>query len=360
MEVFKDDSSAKLRNLLRKIQKAKIGKSKLAAEIQNRKNIHNETQSINDEKNNIGEKALDGFQKLKEDTKNSETSKYYIALIQGLHQKEHGEFARLESIKNYLIDGQPLLIEDKEYLDQQKKKQIISSDSNDEFDFKINFSKCKDSSEPQTILIDDFETNPTHNFNSLSKTISHIIKDSTPHFTIGIYGEWGTGKTTLMKSIEKHILEEGIPMREQKIFPIWFNAWQYEHEENLASLSLLKTVAYDLAKHQKFGSMSKTILNGLTITGKNLMQDISLKMLSNEKKVDEELENMMDFLGENRFQIGKITIPNLIFTRFMAKLKRNGINQDSLIICANWNVAYNCVQNHRRCISCWFRFCYIR
>jgi len=297
MEVIKEDKSTQLRNLIRKIQKAKIRKSKFTPETQNKKNILNETPSINDEKNNIGEKALDGFQKLKEDTKNSETSKYYLSLIESLHQKECGEFARFESVRNYLMDGEPLLIEDKEYLDQQKKKLIITSDADEEFDFKINFGTCKDSSEPQTILIDDIETNPTHNFNSLAQTISHIIKDSTPHFTIGIYGEWGTGKTTLMKSIERHVLEEGITMREQKIFPIWFNAWQYEHEENLASLSLLKTVAYELANHQKFGGMSKTILNGLTITGKDLIQDISLKMLSNKENIDDELENMMDFLN---------------------------------------------------------------
>ena len=32
-----------------------------------------------------------------------------------------------------------------------------------------------------------------------------MIKGSTPKFSVGIYGEWGTGKTTLMRIIEEKL-----------------------------------------------------------------------------------------------------------------------------------------------------------
>src|SRR3970282_2759147 len=99
----------------------------------------------------------------------------------------------------------------------------------------------------QAILIDDVEEAPTHDFISLSKTISNLIRNSTPHFTIGIYGEWGTGKTTLMKSIESNLTNEKPQGKEQTFLPIWFNAWKYEIEENLASASLMKTVGDAMA-----------------------------------------------------------------------------------------------------------------
>ena len=113
----------------------------------------------------------------------------YLKMIKSLNQKEVGDFARLESISNYLNDGMSILAEDEEYI-SEKHKQLE------------NKKAWRRNAQPQTILIDDFETNPTHNFDSLSKTISGIIKNSNPHFTIGIYGEWGTGKTTLMRATE--------------------------------------------------------------------------------------------------------------------------------------------------------------
>ena len=57
----------------------------------------------------------------------------------------------------------------------------------------------------QTILIDEYDKSPTFEFESLANTIANIIKTSHPRFTTGIYGEWGTGKTTLMKAIQKSL-----------------------------------------------------------------------------------------------------------------------------------------------------------
>ncbi len=204
---------------------------------------------------------------------------HLLELIKKLHQKEIGDYSRLESIQNYLNDDRALLFEDEEYL----KKQFLELQKipgNTEGLYSQNSVPNKDSSKPQTILIDDVEPNPTSNFFSLGKTIAKIIKDSIPHFTIGIYGEWGTGKTTLMKAIEKNLDDPQMPGREKKVLPIWFNAWQYEHEENLASVSLMKTVAYAMEDHEKYGSVSKTILNGLTIIGKDITQNLVKEIIS--------------------------------------------------------------------------------
>jgi len=222
-----------------------------------------------------------------------------ISIIKKLHQKEIGSFSRLESISNYLTDGQQLLYEDEKYLREQYKELNETSNLDEDFDYEKSSVPNKDPSEPQTILIDDVESNPTDDFTSLSITIANIIKDSTPHFTIGIYGEWGTGKTTLMKAIEKILSIEGIPKNEQKILPVWFNAWQYDREEHLATLSLMKTVAYEMSGHQKFDAISKTILKGLTILGKDITQNLIQEIVSKggfEK--EDELEEKINHLNE--------------------------------------------------------------
>jgi len=133
----------------------------------------------------------------------------------------------------------------------------------------------------------------------LGKTVARIIKDSTPHFTVGIYGEWGTGKTTLMTTIEKNLNNRAILEKEQKILPIWFNAWQYEREENLATVSLMKKVAYAMASHDKFSPISKTILDGLTIIGKNITQNLVQEIISKKgNEVEDGIEKKIDYLNK--------------------------------------------------------------
>lgn len=212
-----------------------------------------------------------------------EKFEHRLALIKKLHQKEIGDYSRLESIRNYLNDGKAILFEDEEYLKKQFSELQKISSNIEELDYQ-NSVPNKDSSEPQTILIDDVEQNPTSNFKSLGKTIAKIIKDSTPHFTIGIYGEWGTGKTTLMNAIEKNLEEPQMSEKEKKVLTIWFNAWQYERDENLVTVSLMKTVAFAMAGHEKYDAVSKTILKGLTIVGKDISQSLVQEIISNKNE----------------------------------------------------------------------------
>ena len=223
-------------------------------------------------------------------SKTNEKFEHNITLIKKLQQKEIGDLSRLESIRNYLNDGKPLLFEDEDYLNAQFKE-LQKTSSSTELVYQ-NSVPNKDSSEPQTILIDDVDPNPTSNFISLGKTIAKIIKNSTPHFTIGIYGEWGTGKTTLMKAIEKNLNSNQVSLTDPKILSIWFNAWQYEREENPVTVSLMKTVAYAMAGHEKYDAVSKTILNGLTIVGKDASQNLVQEMIS--KKDEDSNETFQD------------------------------------------------------------------
>ncbi len=148
-------------------------------------------------------------------------------------------------------------------------------------------------------MIDDVETNPTKDFTSLSRTISQIIKNSTPHFTIGIYGEWGTGKTTLMKSIQRNLWEQGVSNEEQKVITVWFNAWKHEREKNLETLSLMKTVAFAMSNHEKFDRLSKTISKALNILDYEIINQIALKAISEKKNgIDDDLNEKMEYLNK--------------------------------------------------------------
>src|SRR3990172_4608537 len=302
MELFKEDKFSKWKHILKKLHNAKIVDPQRLDTIQTQ--LEKGQSPFSSDINYLEEKYKEFEQYLtthpniipQEDVKKPNFERE-MQMIEQLHQKEIGNFSRLESIRNYLMVGQPLLHEDSVYLSEQYEqlKKVLELNV---FNSETKSTTRTSQIQPQAILIDDVEEYPTHEFDSLSRTIANIIRNSIPHFTIGIYGEWGTGKTTLMKSIEKNLTNENPQGKEQTFLPIWFNAWKYEREENLASVSLMKTVGYAMANHSIFDQLSKTIFKGLTIVGKDVMQQIAMQAVSKKRELaDEEIEEKMDYLN---------------------------------------------------------------
>src|SRR5687768_6739686 len=63
------------------------------------------------------------------------------------------------------------------------------------------------------VLADQEEDNPISpddkfHFSNYSAAICDTIRASNQKFTVGIFSEWGTGKTTLMKLMEKDLMRK--------------------------------------------------------------------------------------------------------------------------------------------------------
>lgn len=301
MELFREDKLSKWKHIIKKLHNSKDADPRLDTIknlVEKGQAPYDSDLSYLEEKYKQFEEYLKNNQdKLAQSDEKKSNYEQELQMIIQLRQNEIGDFKRLESIKNYLTAGQALLNEDRAYLNEQyeKLKKITGyKDIASEEKSKTRTSPLQS----QAILIDDVESFPTHAFDSLSGAIANIVRNSTPHFTIGIYGEWGTGKTTLMKAIEKNLTSENPQRKDQTFLPIWFNAWKYEREENLASVSLMKTVGYAMANHDKFDQLSKTIFKSLTIVGKDVMQQIAMQAVSkNRELADEEIDEKMDYLN---------------------------------------------------------------
>ena len=63
-------------------------------------------------------------------------------------------------------------------------------------------------------------------FSAYANVLASAAKGTDGPFTIGVFGEWGTGKTSLMRMVETMLKAE------EHIIPVWFNAWRYEREEH--------------------------------------------------------------------------------------------------------------------------------
>ena len=77
------------------------------------------------------------------------------------------------------------------------------------------------------ILLDDPALRPGLGFEDYGAALGEVIEHSKAQFAIGVFGSWGTGKTTLMRAVERRFHARN------DIVPVWFNAWRYEKEPHM-------------------------------------------------------------------------------------------------------------------------------
>lgn len=82
-------------------------------------------------------------------------------------------------------------------------------------------------------------------FDLYSSALTNTILNSKTPMTLGIFGDWGTGKTSLMKMIKKRLNND-----HPEILTVWFDAWRYENEPNII-VPMLYTVRDEIiaSKH---------------------------------------------------------------------------------------------------------------
>ncbi|WP_430501296.1 KAP family P-loop NTPase fold protein [Micromonospora trifolii] len=97
-------------------------------------------------------------------------------------------------------------------------------------------------------------------FDTYSRIVASAATNTRGPFTIGVFGEWGTGKTSLMRLIERRLDDD------PNVVTVWFNAWRYEQEEH-PIIPLVGTIVQALEQHQgiaaTFGAAGKRLVRSL-------------------------------------------------------------------------------------------------
>jgi len=130
---------------------------------------------------------------------------------------------------------------------------------------KIPEKNAQEKKEKPSIFVDEPEKDHVVlGFPKYAKTIGELILNSKPQFTAGIFGDWGTGKSTLKESIKKTLEDEGC-------YCIDFNPWRYEREERRATIPLILTLISSITFRltEKKSSILETSKNGETIWEKS-------------------------------------------------------------------------------------------
>lgn len=89
-----------------------------------------------------------------------------------------------------------------------------------------------------------------------AKMIAGAAVGTPGPFTIGVHGQWGYGKTTLLQLARRLIEKE-----RTEVVTVWFNAWQFEREEH-PLFPLIAAIADEVEKKADCGEVKDKLKRG--------------------------------------------------------------------------------------------------
>lgn len=148
------------------------------------------------------------------------------------------------------------------------------------------------------------------NFNYLSEQVVEISMDENlSPSTIGIYGDWGSGKSTLMKMVKKSL------DRDKKTLTVEFNGWLFEGYED-AKTALCGTILDEMNNNKQLFAKAKNKIGEL------------LKKIDGGKLLSKGIKYGIDYLLTGG--LGTITELTLAGIISSVKQKTGNISDDEI------------------------------
>lgn len=115
--------------------------------------------------------------------------------------------------------------------------------------------------------------------------LQNFIKECTTPMTLSIQGDWGTGKTSIMKQLE-HIFEK------ECVKTVFLNTWQYSQfkmDEDLSLHIILELINSLVKDNEELTNNTKNVVQA----GLKLLKFINVPMLNTER-IGESLDDIWD------------------------------------------------------------------
>ena len=140
-----------------------------------------------------------------------------------------------------------------------------------------------------------------------AKALAEFISKSETPLTVGIQGEWGSGKTSLMNTVIK-ILDESFDKSSNgkgsnsPYHHIWINAWEHSllQEPENALLNIIQEIIDKILEADKAGKAKRTFKKGLTKGSKDVFRIVSSYFNSKAGQVAEEWLNSTNTINDLR------------------------------------------------------------
>jgi hypothetical protein len=144
------------------------------------------------------------------------------------------------------------------------------------------------------------------NFKRYAESLAKAATLSPAPLTIGIFGEWGTGKTSLLQLVRNKV-EEDSRKAKKKVLTVWFNAWQYDRDElPLVPLvaTILKAAPPQDSQLSKLVNALRALLYGISAKTRLFGAEVGIDtkaMIDREEKLnkEEKLTAIADRIAEH-------------------------------------------------------------
>jgi formylglycine-generating enzyme required for sulfatase activity len=111
---------------------------------------------------------------------------------------------------------------------------------------------------PGFYYTDYWTTEDQLHFSDFRQVLCDILMNAATPLTVGVFGPWGSGKTSLLRMLEQDIKDK----RLYRYRPVWFTAWKYGQEEALWRAFILRVVdalyPHDKGKRIPFNELSES------------------------------------------------------------------------------------------------------
>ena len=166
---------------------------------------------------------------------------------------------------------------------------------------------------------------------------SHAIK---PPLSVGLFGQWGSGKTFFMRRLRKRInklarlaqnsgkLQKDIPFY-KRIAQIEFNAWHYVEGNLWASLveHIFRNLSIDGQEEDKIEKLRENLLNKLNI--EKTAETLADEEVTKAKEALREIEGKLN-LAKNKLVEQTQTLENIKLKDVLAEVELNSSVQDNI------------------------------
>jgi len=145
-----------------------------------------------------------------------------------------------------------------------------------------------------------------------AKALAEFIAKSDTPLTVGIQGEWGSGKTSLMNTVIK-ILDDSFEQKNSEgdtnsiYHHIWINSWEHsllKDPEN-ALLNIVQEIIEKILEADRAGKAKRAFKHGLTKGSKDLFRIVSSYFNSKAGEVAEEWLNSTNTINDLRTNLHK-------------------------------------------------------
>lgn len=102
-----------------------------------------------------------------------------------------------------------------------------------------------------SVLIPDYETEVDFlNCEAISRTVVGLLRDNRKRaLTIGIHGDWGAGKSSILKMVQSQLSED------KDVAVLWFNGWAFQGFDDAKTVMIEATIAELMRQRSAIGKV---------------------------------------------------------------------------------------------------------